>query len=94
MDANSFKLILDFMYLNKVQVTESNVQYLLPAASLLQILPVVEACADFLKDKSQCPVCMRDLDRRERFDKNQEWNLDGTKIFFETKLANSYRKDE
>lgn len=53
-----------------------------------------DCLADFLKDKSQCPVCMRDLDRRERFDKNQEWNLDGTKIFFETKLANSYRKDE
>jgi len=58
LDANSFKLILDFMYLNKIKVTESNVQFLLPAASLLQIMPIVEACAEFLKDKLQPSNCL------------------------------------
>ena len=58
LDANSFKLILDFMYLNKIKVTEQNVQFLLPAASLLQIMPIVEACAEFLKDKLQPSNCL------------------------------------
>ena len=58
LDANSFKLILEFMYLNKIKVTESNVTHLLPAASLLQIMPIVEACAEFLKDKLQPSNCL------------------------------------
>ena len=49
------------MYLNKVKVTESNVQFLLPAASLLQIMPIVEACAEFLKDKLQPANCLGKL---------------------------------
>ena len=58
LDANSFKLILEFMYVNQIKVTESNVQFLLPAASLLQIMPIVEACAEFLKDKLQPSNCL------------------------------------
>ena len=61
LDANSFKIILDFIYLNKIEVTESNVQFLLPAACLLQILPIVEACATFLKDRLQPSNCLGTL---------------------------------
>lgn len=58
LDANSLGLILDFMYMNKIEVTEGNVQFLLPSASLLQILPIVQECAEFLKDKLQPSNCL------------------------------------
>ena len=47
-DGESLGLLLEFIYSAKLSITETNVQNLLAAASLLQITPIVEACCEFL----------------------------------------------
>ncbi|XP_078703743.1 kelch-like protein 24 [Branchiostoma floridae x Branchiostoma belcheri] len=51
------KAVVDFAYTAKVTITEENAQTLLEASNLLQVLPIKEACADFLQrqlDPSNC----------------------------------------
>lgn len=47
-DAQSLKQLIDFAYTGEIDITEENVQVLLPASSLLQIQSVREACCKFL----------------------------------------------
>lgn len=47
-DAPSLKQLIDFAYSGEIEITEENVQVLLPASSLLQIQSVREACCKFL----------------------------------------------
>ncbi|XP_013391434.1 kelch-like protein 17 [Lingula anatina] len=47
-DPTAMELLIEFMYTSEITVTESNVQILLPAASLLQLQSVREACCKFL----------------------------------------------
>lgn len=42
-------LLVDYMYSSELQVTEDNVQILLPAAKLLQLKDVSDACCEFLQ---------------------------------------------
>ena len=56
-DADTFAIILDFIYSGYVEVKETNVQQLLPAAKMLQIEEVEKNCCDFLRhelDPSNC----------------------------------------
>ncbi|XP_008181225.1 kelch-like protein 2 [Acyrthosiphon pisum] len=46
--------LVDFIYSGKISVTEKNVLILLPAADLLQLQGVKEACCDFLQSQL-CP---------------------------------------
>ncbi|XP_060859404.1 kelch-like protein 2 [Metopolophium dirhodum] len=54
-DYNSLLLLVNFIYTGQIVVTEENVQDLLPAANLLQLQEVKEACCDFLQSQL-CPT--------------------------------------
>ncbi|CAH0392150.1 unnamed protein product [Bemisia tabaci] len=47
-DPTALRLLVDYSYTGEVQITEDNVQVLLPASNLLQINLVREACCKFL----------------------------------------------
>ncbi|XP_071493702.1 kelch-like protein 20 [Diadema antillarum] len=56
-DERAMEALVDFAYTSTVTVEESNVQTLLPAACLLQLSEIQEACCEFLKrqlDPSNC----------------------------------------
>ena len=49
--------LLDYCYTSSIEITEENVQYLLPAACILQLNWVREVCCEFMKhqlDSSNC----------------------------------------
>lgn len=48
-DAHALQLLVEYVYSSEVQVTEDNVQVLLPAANLLQLTDVRDACCVFLQ---------------------------------------------
>ncbi|XP_060871862.1 kelch-like protein 2 [Metopolophium dirhodum] len=54
LNSSVLQLLIDFIYSGKIIVTESNVQVLLPAANLLQLQEVKNACCDFL----QAQICL------------------------------------
>ncbi|XP_022099103.1 kelch-like protein 20 [Acanthaster planci] len=56
-DERAMDQLIDFAYTSTITVEESNVQTLLPAACLLQLSEIQEACCEFLKrqlDPSNC----------------------------------------
>ena len=57
-DWSTMELLLGFMYTARVDISESNVQTLLSGASLLQLLPVVEACCQFLSVRLDPENCL------------------------------------
>ncbi|XP_055874716.1 kelch-like protein 2 [Biomphalaria glabrata] len=48
-DPVALSLLIDFVYTSEIHVTEDNVQTLLPAANILQVTEVRDACCDFLQ---------------------------------------------
>ena len=48
LDMTALNLLVDYAYTGQICITEENVQSLLPAASLLQVSSVREACCKFL----------------------------------------------
>ena len=57
-DGATLELLLQFMYTASVDISEVNVQNLLSGASLLQLLPVVEACCQFLSVRLDPENCL------------------------------------
>ncbi|XP_071808405.1 kelch-like protein 3 [Asterias amurensis] len=57
-DGSALSQLLDFVYTSEIQVTEENVQTLLPAASLLQLIDVRSACCDFLQKQLHPTNCL------------------------------------
>nr|CAB3259761.1 kelch-like protein 20 [Phallusia mammillata] len=56
-EERAMELLVDFAYTSQITVEESNVQSLLPAACLLQMVEIQEICSEFLKrqlDPSNC----------------------------------------
>ena len=56
-DSSAIELLIGFVYTGSIEVTEDNVQSLLPAANLLHLTEVRDACCNFLKqqlDPSNC----------------------------------------
>ena len=49
--ANAMETILEYCYTAKIDINEESVQYLLPAASLLQMGWVRDSCCEFLKNQ-------------------------------------------
>ena len=56
--SEAMELILDYCYKGEIEVTEENVQDLLPAASLLQLEFVRESCCDFLMNQLCSTNCL------------------------------------
>ena len=56
-DGDTLELLLDFIYSSELKISEDNVQNLLAGSSLLQLIPVVEGCCNFLQvhlDSENC----------------------------------------
>ncbi|XP_061536344.1 kelch-like protein 2 isoform X2 [Phycodurus eques] len=58
MDGWTLGLLVDYIYTAEIQVTEENVQALLPAAGLLQLNEVRKACCDFLSSQLHPSNCL------------------------------------
>ena len=54
----ALQLLIDFVYTSEIAVTEDNVQTLLPAANLLQLTDVRDACCDFLQAQLHPTNCL------------------------------------
>lgn len=57
-DYYALSLLIEYVYTSEVQVTEENVQVLLPAANLLQLTDVRDACCDFLQAQLHPTNCL------------------------------------
>lgn len=57
-DSQALQLLVDYVYTSEVHVTEENVQVLLPAANLLQLTDVRDACCDFLQAQLHPTNCL------------------------------------
>lgn len=57
-DSQALQLLIDYVYSSEVHVTEENVQVLLPAANLLQLTDVRDACCDFLQAQLHPTNCL------------------------------------
>ena len=57
-DPTAIEQLINFVYTGSIEVGEENVQSLLPAANLLQLSEVREACCDFLKDQLHPSNCL------------------------------------
>uniref|UniRef100_A0A667WXV9 Kelch like family member 2 n=1 Tax=Myripristis murdjan TaxID=586833 RepID=A0A667WXV9_9TELE len=58
MDGWTLGLLIDYIYTAEIQVTEDNVQALLPAAGLLQLTEVKKACCEFLSSQLHPSNCL------------------------------------
>ncbi|KAL6439278.1 hypothetical protein ACFW04_003868 [Cataglyphis niger] len=57
-DYSALELLVEYVYSAEVHVTEENVQVLLPAANLLQLTDVRDACCDFLQAQLHPSNCL------------------------------------
>lgn len=57
-DGRALTLLVDFIYTAEVSVTEDNVQMLLPAANILQLVEVRDACCEFLQSQLHPSNCL------------------------------------
>lgn len=57
-DSTALKLLIDYVYTSRVEVTEENVQVLLTAANLLQLIEVRDACCDYLQTQLEASNCL------------------------------------
>ncbi|CAA9994190.1 unnamed protein product [Nesidiocoris tenuis] len=57
-DPYALQLLIEYVYTAEVHVTEDNVQVLLPAANLLQLADVRDACCDFLQSQLHPSNCL------------------------------------
>ncbi|XP_015591764.1 ring canal kelch homolog [Cephus cinctus] len=57
-DYAALELLVEYVYSAEVHVTEDNVQVLLPAANLLQLTDVRDACCDFLQAQLHPTNCL------------------------------------
>uniref|UniRef100_A0A3B3Q6K2 Kelch like family member 2 n=1 Tax=Paramormyrops kingsleyae TaxID=1676925 RepID=A0A3B3Q6K2_9TELE len=58
MDGWTLGTLIDYVYTAEIQVTEENVQVLLPAAGLLQLQDVKKACCEFLSSQLHPTNCL------------------------------------
>uniref|UniRef100_A0A8D2I055 Kelch like family member 3 n=1 Tax=Urocitellus parryii TaxID=9999 RepID=A0A8D2I055_UROPR len=57
-DGHTLRKLIDYIYTAEIEVTEENVQVLLPAASLLQLMDVRQNCCDFLQSQLHPTNCL------------------------------------
>ncbi|KAK4874728.1 hypothetical protein RN001_014088 [Aquatica leii] len=57
-DHQALLLLVEYVYTSEIQVTEDNVQVLLPAANILQLTDVRDACCDFLQAQLHPTNCL------------------------------------
>lgn len=57
-DPTALSMLIDFVYTSEIHVTEDNVQTLLSASNLLQLIEVQEACCEFLQSQLHPSNCL------------------------------------
>ncbi|XP_069576147.1 kelch-like protein 3 isoform X4 [Brachyistius frenatus] len=57
-DGQTLRKLIDYIYTAEIEVTEDNVQVLLPAASLLQLMDVRQVCCEFLQSQLHPTNCL------------------------------------
>ncbi|XP_043113578.1 kelch-like protein 3 isoform X2 [Puntigrus tetrazona] len=57
-DGQTLLKLVDYIYTAEIEVSEDNVQVLLPAASLLQLMDVRQVCCDFLQSQLHPTNCL------------------------------------
>ncbi|OXB58587.1 hypothetical protein ASZ78_003858 [Callipepla squamata] len=57
-DGWTLRILIDYIYTAEIQVTEENVQVLLPAAGLLQLQDVKRTCCEFLESQLHPVNCL------------------------------------
>jgi len=57
-DPHALEILVNYVYTSEVDVTEDNVQTLLPAANLMQLSDVKEACCEFLLNQLHPTNCL------------------------------------
>merc|ERR1719348_2743674 len=57
-DPEDLQILVEYVYTSEVDVTEDNVQSLLPAANLLQLTDVRDACCEFLQAQLHPTNCL------------------------------------
>uniref|UniRef100_A0A9J7ZDQ8 Kelch-like protein 3 n=1 Tax=Cyprinus carpio carpio TaxID=630221 RepID=A0A9J7ZDQ8_CYPCA len=57
-DGQTLLKLVDYIYTAEIEVSEDNVQVLLPAASLLQLMDVRQVCCDFLQTQLHSTNCL------------------------------------
>ena len=57
-DPLALEILINYVYTSEVEVTEDNVQTLLPAANLMQLSDVKEACCEFLLNQLHPTNCL------------------------------------
>ena len=58
LDPEALQILVEYVYTSEVDVTEDNVQCLLPAANLLQLTDVRDACCEFLQSQLHPTNCL------------------------------------
>ncbi|XP_065332651.1 ring canal kelch homolog isoform X1 [Cloeon dipterum] len=58
MDSQALQLLIEYIYSAEILVTEENVQVLLPAANILQLTDVRDACCEFLQAQLHPSNCL------------------------------------
>ena len=58
LDEGAMEAIVDFFYSGEIDISENNVQELLPVACLLQVQSVQKACCDFLERQLSTENCL------------------------------------
>lgn len=61
LDEHAMETIVDFFYSGEMEISEDNVQELLPVACLLQVQSVQQACCEFLKRQLSSENCLGKL---------------------------------
>jgi kelch-like protein 2/3 len=57
-DSGALEILINYVYTSEVEVTEENVQTLLPAANLMQLSDVKDACCEFLLNQLHPTNCL------------------------------------
>ncbi|KAM9795370.1 kelch-like protein 3 [Neosynchiropus ocellatus] len=57
-DGQTLRKLVDYIYTAEIEITEDNVQVLLPAASLLQLMDVRQVCCEFLQSQLHPTNCL------------------------------------
>ncbi|XP_076005314.1 kelch-like protein 3 isoform X3 [Genypterus blacodes] len=57
-DGQTLRKLVDYIYTAEIEVTEDNVQVLLPASSLLQLMDVRQVCCEFLQSQLHPSNCL------------------------------------
>eukprot|EP00102_Acyrthosiphon_pisum_P015469 XP_008186033.2 PREDICTED: kelch-like protein 2 [Acyrthosiphon pisum] len=58
LDSTILQVLVDYIYTGEIMVTKENVQVLLPAANVLQLEYVINACAEFLQKQLDASNCI------------------------------------